>query len=297
MRRVLEELAAREVPLATLYASTTVLYRRLGFEAAGCRFSAELTPTEIEISDHTLPVRLATPDDREPVQALYRRMAPAHDGHLDRGPYLWYRLIDGFGVQTHGILVDENDALAGYAYYRNHKLLAGNRHRVEITDLCASSGAALRRLWTFFGDLMPMVEGIDFPTAPHDPAFLVHPELRARMQLRENWMVRIVDLRHAFQTRGYAPGVAGTINLEVHDDVLPSNAGRWRVTVEGGHGRLQPGGDGTVRCDARGLAALFTGFCSPATLVACGRMAGPTDALRNAAALTAGALPWMREMF
>ena len=46
-----------------------------------------------------------------------------------------------------------------------------------------------------------------------------------------------------------------------------------------------------------GLATLFTGFLHPAALRSIGFIDGDDDALRAAAAIFAGATPWMTDMY
>lgn len=299
MRRALRAARARGAAASSLFASTWSLYRGVGYECAGTRHVAKLSPLAVpSLRDPPLPVRRATSDDLAAVQALYREHAPSHDGHLDRGPYIWPRLCGvRFGVAAQGLLVDDHDGLAGYVYYRKHPSPASERHRVEVTDACARTPAAWRRIWSLLGDLGTMVDHIELPTAPHDPLFLHHPDPRFGMQLYESWMLRVTDVVAMLEGRGYRPGVAGRVDLQLDDDVLPEQAGAWRLEVEGGCGRLTRGGTGSLWMNARGLAAWITGFTSPHTLVQLGQARGPRETLELATSLVAGPAPWMREMF
>jgi predicted acetyltransferase len=85
--------------------------------------------------------------------------------------------------------------------------------------------------------------------------------------------------------------------LDVYDDVVEANNGRWRLSVRAGRGALQRGGAGDLRTDMRGLAALYSGFSSPNTLVCTGQVEGTPAALAIAQSVFAGPQPWMREMF
>jgi predicted acetyltransferase len=298
MRRALRAARARGAAASSLFASIAGLYRAAGYECAGTRHLARLPPVMAQGRDHALPVRQATSDDMPAVQALYRGLAASHDGHLDRGTYVWPRLCGvRHGVAAHGLLVDDDDGLAGYVYYRKHLIPDNERHRVEVTDACARTPAAWRRLWTVLGDLGTMLDHIEIPTAPHDPLYLHHPDPRFRVQLHENWLLRVTDVAAMLEGRGYGPCVAGRVDLQLDDDVLPEQAGPWRLEVEGGRGRLTRGGTGSLRLDARGLAAWCTGFASPHTLVQLGLAQGPREVLDLAGSIMAGPAPWMREMF
>lgn len=299
MRRALRAARARGAAASTLYASNGALYRGVGYESAGTRHMAELSPLMVPpLREPLLPVRRASHDDLAAVQALYLEQAPSRDGHLERGPYVWPRLCGvRLGVAAQGLLVDDDDGLAGYVYYRKHPLPGRDRHRVEVTDACARTPAAWRRIWSLLGDLGTMVELIELPSAPNDPLFLHHPDPRFPLQLLENWMVRVTDAAAMLEGRGYRPGVAGRVDLEIDDPVLPEQAGAWRLEVEGGRGRLTRGGTSSLWMNARGLAAWSTGFASPHTLAQLGHARGPREALELAGSLVAGPTPWMREMF
>ena len=78
----------------------------------------------------------------------------------------------------------------------------------------------------------------------------------------------------------------------------PANAGRWTLRVEEGRGRVERGGRGRIALDARGLAALYSGFHGADTLAAFGRLkASAPEDLATAVALFAGPTPWMPDMF
>ena len=61
---------------------------------------------------------------------------------------------------------------------------------------------------------------------------------RARPRLKDALWVRIIDVPGALARRRYSAPV--DVVIEVRDDLLPANAGRWRLTTAGG----APDGDG-----------------------------------------------------
>jgi predicted acetyltransferase len=202
------------------------------------------------------------------------------------------------GALAYGIAVDgEAGALEGYLFYRKAARQIPH-HRVEVTDLVATTPRGWRRLWSFVRDLSTrVVDDITFYTAPSDPALLAHPDPRFDVGLVETWMLRMVDARAALVARGYPPGLRAEIALDVVDPVLPRNAGRIWLRVIDGAAEVEPGGPGRVRLDAGALAAIYAGFVDPRALAQLGRIEGsPTD-LAAAAAVFAGPAPWMREIF
>lgn len=299
MQQMLRELHGAGVALSALYGSTLSLYRKVGYETAGCRFEAGLLPQHIEIDDRRAAIRRPTPADVPRVEAFYRTQAAAVAGHLDRGPYIWRRIVaERFGIPAHGMLVEDDDGeLIGYVFYRK-RLGTPPYHVIEITDMLGASPEAWRRLWTFLRSLSTkVVEQIVLCTAPEDPGYLVHPNPQFPIALHECFMLRVANVQAAIAERGYPEGLRSELDLQLHDEDVPDNAGRWRLVVRDGQGVLEPGGGGDLEVTARGLAALYSGFASPWTLAGLGLLRGDGAACARAAAIFAGPRPWMREMF
>lgn len=299
MRSVVAELNAQGVALSTLYGSTLPLYRKAGYESAGGRFVAQIDPKRLGIEERgglLLPMDAA---GETRVRALYSAHAPAFPGFLDRSEFIWTRLFHPWGRRTPTcILVSRDDGqVEGYVSYSKERG-DGFQHRVVVHDMFATSPWGYRRLWSFLSDLCTHVtSGVEFHTAPHDPARMVLPDAHFGVTMTDAWMLRIVNLKAALGERGYPPMVDATLDLDVYDDIVDSNNGMWRLSVRGGRGGVRKGGAGDLRTDVRGLAALYSGFSSPSALAAAGLIEGTPAALAIAGTVFAGSQPWMREMF
>ena len=89
-------------------------------------------------------------------------------------------------------------------------------------------------------------------------------------------MARVIDAPGAIGARGYPASVAGAVDLEIRDPHCDWNAGRWRLSGEGGEGRLEKGGDGDVELSINGLSSLLTGYASAGSLRMAGLLRGGT---------------------
>jgi predicted acetyltransferase len=69
------------------------------------------------------------------------------------------------------------------------------------------------------------------------------------------------------------------------------------LAVAAGRTELREGGQGHIRADIRGLAALYSGHMSAAELCLAGLLDGPGEELARADLLFGGARPWMPDMF
>ena len=298
MRDALAELREGDYALSTLYASNQPLYRAVGYEQAGGRYIARISPQKIDIVERTMTVRPFDEADREAVYALYKTSAKGQAGALERSEYIWDRLSRlRWGNPAHGILVeDDRGTLQGYLFYRKTGP-TGDRHELSITDCVAHTERAARRLWTQISDFGPMVKAIELPSSPTDPFYFLLPHPFAKMQLWENWLLRIVNVERALSERGYPEALTATVELEVRDETLNANQGRYALSVTEGQVDLSRGGRGKIECDIRALAAIYSGFATPQMLRSCGLLDGSEEELKTLAAIFAGPAPWMRESF
>ncbi len=164
-------------------------------------------------------------------------------------------------------------------------------------DWAAVTPAAYRRILTFYADHRSAACDIMWMGPPTDPALYLLAEQEHEVDWRMDWMLRLIDVPAALARRGYAAGLTGELHLEVADDVLPANSGRFRLEVRDGRGRVEAGGRGDLRIDVRQLASVYTGHLSPWSLRTCAAIEATEEALTTAAALFAGPPPWMPDMF
>jgi len=98
-------------------------------------------------------------------------------------------------------------------------------------------------------------------------------------------------------SEGEAGNSKGELHLEVEDDILSDNTGRFVLSVEAGRASVRKGGDGKLRAHVRGLAPLYAGFMSAEGLRTVGKLECDDESARIATGLFAGASPWMSDMF
>jgi predicted acetyltransferase len=129
---------------------------------------------------------------------------------------------------------------------------------LTVRELMATDPAASAALWTdlLSRDLTTEFRLRDRPV--DDPLLyqLADPR-RTRPSMVDALWVRLIDVPRALAGRRYASPV--DVVIEVRDELVPANAGRWRLTTardgDTGHGEV---GHGEV---GQGLAA----SCEPAT--------------------------------
>jgi predicted acetyltransferase len=299
MAEALREMTRRGAGVSTLYPATTPVYRRVGYERAGDQVFHSIPVERIEARDREPLVRPARASDRRAIRALHAASSRVANGPIDRTEYFWWR-ASGHGERgARTWVVDRAGRVEAYFVVEQDKRKSwpGPAYDLWMPDHAFANAAAGRRILSFLAAHRSLAGDLWWPGGLADPILgLLDPPIVDAKRVNR-WMLRVVDLARAVERRGFAPGVAVEVALEIEDDLLERNRGRWTLHVADGRGRLVRGGRGRVRVDARGLAPLYTGYHSPFDLRAQGRLDGPDADLARLGAAFAGPAPFMRDGF
>jgi predicted acetyltransferase len=299
MVSTLRELRAGGCALSSLYPATQVLYRKVGYEQAGARWQVTVPAAAMASLDGASgsgDVRPLAEADHDAVLRCYRDAAAIGSGWLDRRGYVWDRVRQQRGEAMFGYATGRRGEVDGYVYFHQKRAGSSGRYDLVLTDLCARTARASRRLLGFLGGHRSLAESIRWHAGSAGELLLL-AEQTYQLRLDHHWMLRIVDLRRAFTERGYPPGVAAELHLSVRDEVLRDNAGRWVLAVEGGRARVRRGGRGDISLHVRALASLYSGYLSPLSLRSLGLLDAEEDVAASAAPVFAGPAPGMPDMF
>ena len=267
MHRQLADVRDRGEPLAILWASEAVIYGRYGYGRASWHLGFTLHRGEGGLARTAasggdgLRLRIAEPEAALPELAkVYDAVLASRPGMFGRNDAWWRSAIYDPAEQRQGasplrcLLAEDASGPRGYALYSGvdtwTEFLPENV--LTVRELMAADPAAGATLWT---DLLSRDLTSEFRLSRRpvdDPLLyqLADPR-RARPQLNDSLWVRIVDLPRALAGRRYSCPV--DVVIEVRDEILPANAGRWRLTTAA----EAPGG---------GLAASCVPASSPADL-------------------------------
>ena len=258
MRRQLTEIAAGSEPIAALFASESVIYGRFGYGAAADeheftlhRGDGALRPVP-GAAGATPALRLADPQDALPaIRAVYEAVRPARPGMLARSDGWWPLHLSDPEFMREGssplraVIAEDESGPRGYALY-NVKPEWGRdgmpAQSLRIHDLHWTDPVACAALWSdlLSRDLVTEVRAAMRPADDPLRHLLTDPR-RARTRISDGLWVRLADLPEALRRRQYAAPV--DLVLEVTDQVLPANQGRWRLTAGG------PGDGGKPACE------------------------------------------------
>jgi predicted acetyltransferase len=206
-------------------------------------------------------LRIAEPEAALPELAkVYDAVLASRPGMFGRNDAWWRSAIFDPADDRHGasplrcLLAEDASGPRGYALYAGVDTWTGflPENVLTVRELMAADPAASAALCT---DLLSRDLTTEF-RLPHRPVddpllYQLADPRRTRPKLNDNLWVRIVDLPRALAGRRYSCPV--DVVLEVRDEILPANAGRWRLSTTA----AAPGG---------GLAASCVPASSPADL-------------------------------
>jgi predicted acetyltransferase len=301
LARAVDQMHERGLVISTLHPATTRFYRGLGWEIGGefgvrrvpCASLAGLPPGEPEC------MRPARSDDDDSVRECYGRVAPAISGAVDRADARGRALeIELDRPHRYRYVYEVDDRIDGYVVYDQHETDRQWGFGITVHELVAADARAAVTLWRHLGSHAAQVDTVTVLAMPLDDITLRLPEQAVELVGVNRWMTRIVDAAGAIAARGYPAGVRAEVHLQLADRLAPWNDGRFVLRVEGGEGKLSPGGTGDVHLSVNALASLYTGWASAPVLAAAGLVhhAGERD-LASLDAAFAGPRPYLFDNF
>ncbi|WP_020521125.1 GNAT family N-acetyltransferase [Catelliglobosispora koreensis] len=299
LTRLLADARSRGAAISTLFPTTALPYRALGWEEVGAlTYTAFPASSLAQVkASPSITLRPATVDDFPAIHALYAAVASASTGMLDRaGPCFTATAAEALAsVNGFTVAVNPDGEVCGYASWDRGPGYDATG-KLTVYDLIASSSAATASLLAFVGNWASVTPTAVLRLTPDDPARYLFSQVGATVEKTNSWMLRIVDAVAAIAARGWPSTLDGRVSLALSDPECPWNAGDFVLTFSGGKATLEPGGSGDVAMSPRGLALWYAGV-SPAVLRRAGFLSGDTasDALLQTA--TAGPPPSIHDYF
>ncbi len=298
LTRTLKEIQAKQVPISVLYPATQYLYRQVGYEQGGTAGGFEMRldglRLPVERAIRAIPMQPVAPIRHEVVRDIYRQWAVQNNGNLDRNEAIWQSIIQPREQETiYAYLVGSQNQAQGYIIFKQD----AKESEIVILDWVALSAAAAQRSWMFLADHRSQIQKVFWRGAALNPFLLLLPEQTAKVRYLDRWMLRIIDVAKALESRGYPTGVETELHLAIVDELLPENNGNFVLSVSGGRGEVMRGGKGELQLNIRGLAPLYTGLYAPSQLQVSGYLEGSDNAILAATQIFTGVEPWMADFF
>ena len=280
MEQLFRDARAHGEPLAALFASEAPIYGRFGFGVATHGLELNAESARIVFRNDPRPRGTVRLIDEEAAYSvfppIYERVRSQRVGMLSRSEHWWrkHRLFDYEEVRRgaskrFNALVEIDGEAAAYAIYRVKEGWGDGypTGEVRIVEEFATSTESTRELWRYLIgiDLTTRVKSDRFD--PGSPLFLLVVDPRAlHLSVADGLWLRLVDVEEALRRRSYAAD--DTLVLEVRDEVLPENAGRYRVGAD----VVRTDDDADLTLDVADLASAYLGAFSFGRLASAGRV-------------------------
>jgi predicted acetyltransferase len=323
MRRQLAGLSEGGEAVAALFASEPGIYGRFGYGVSSMhsRFSVRrgegrMMPAALQAAAEQGglgPVRLrsvaAEPATAE-LTKVYEQAVPQRPGMMVRDDRWWQNALadpdwarDGSGPQR-CIIAEDSSGPRGYAVFSASPAWDADglpASTLTVRELMALDPQASAALWAdllsrdLVGEVSARLRPVDDPLL-----YQLADMRRARPKISDGLWVRIIDIAAALTQRHYAREV--DVVIEVTDDLLPANAGRW-------HLRAGPSGTGAscartsapadVALPVASLGAAYLGGTRLGTLARAGQAAElrPGTLAALSTAMSWDPVPWCPMIF
>lgn len=276
MRAMLDHLhrqaSDRGEPVAALWAAQPAIYQRFGYgvatrlmrtvvpRVAGAFFRAPVDPS--------LRLQMVLPaDDRPLTQPVYdavRRSRPGFPSLSER----WHRrIVEDLPAHREGasplrtVVALDDSGPRGYVRYsmRPRWTDGVDDGTIQVRHMLATDPAASAALWRYVIDfeLSGRVTGWSFPVDDPVQHWLEDPRSGTR-QVEDQLYVKLLDVGAALSRRTFTTPV--DVVLDIHDDDITENSGRWRVGGDAAGVSCERTTDAPdLTMDVRSLAAAYLG--------------------------------------
>jgi predicted acetyltransferase len=270
---------------SALFPFRVSFYRRLGYGLAGEAHQYRIPPRSLPDDEGRQHIEMMDDDDaRTDALTLYGEWIRQQTGQLARSMRLWLHILADDGRALFGWRAPDG-SLEGYALVIYRTDLPPAERFLEVDELIWTTERARRGLYGWLASLddqwqqivlraLPaqrMGDWLSEPLLPHGAA----PAWRLwapAATLMTGPMFRLLDVRGAFEGRRVEDGPPMACTFDVADDVLPENAGSWRIALDAGRAAVERAGasDLTLRLDVSTLSRIFIGALAPSAALAAG---------------------------
>ncbi|WP_322510468.1 GNAT family N-acetyltransferase, partial [Chloroflexus sp.] len=272
LRHACAELRERGAVLALLHPFRHDFYHRLGWALAGERRLVQPTPAHLHTFQPAAGAYIpAGPAHIAELDAIYRGALRGRYGPLVRPPEWWqFDVLQTWEGEPYHAFIwrDEQGKGRSYLIYRLER--SNNGDRLVCRDIVALDPLARAQLFVFIARHADQIVAAELPTPIDAPlnALLPAPAPATIVPL---FMQRVLDAQRLLHLYPFAPAT-GRLTIQIADDWLPDNAGRYYIEWSDGQAttpRLGPG-EADLACTSATLGQLLSRYLRARTAAAFG---------------------------
>jgi predicted acetyltransferase len=271
---------------SSLYPFRASFYGRFGYGLSGDAHQYHIPPAVLPPGEANDQVEVVAGEAAlAEIRGFYESWAPSQTGQVKRTERVWRELTSGPDRLLVGYRGGDG-LFSGYALatYVLHPPPA--ERYLSVDELAWATTDARRGLYGWLSSLGDQWSGLVMRALPEHRLedWLIEPRLvSGTVPLWGIWfpsaallrgpMFRLLDLKRAWTARRVEPDAALTVALDVQDEQLLENGGRWRLRFENGAVEVVAGegsADVHLRLGIQALSRIYTGALPPTAAAAGG---------------------------
>jgi predicted acetyltransferase len=277
LRSMHGEMQTNGAALSLLYPFEQGFYAKLGYGVTAPLFTLRVATKQLLGLEVPSSGFVASPVEGPAARALYDDVGPQASGRLVRSEARWIELFAN--EQRYWMGVEHTGRLQGYVSFAHES--RGGEVALVVHELIARDAAAKRALFAALGRQCDQFVAAEL-SLPFDDAWSVGLH-GAKGKLDRGPMVKLIDVRRAFASRGYH--AEGTLTWLLTDD---PTAKPLRVAIRSGSIDLtETNRPADVELSAATLASILASGMRPSEAAEMGLLRADADALRTADAIFA----------
>lgn len=244
MRTQLADVSAGPEPVAALFASESVIYGRYGYGVATRHLSYDIKRGEALLKLPANPPTLRIVDPKSATASLkqvHDAVMATRPGMMSRSNPYWDVMLDDPEFTREGstpmqcVLATDSSGPRGYALYSVKPEWGADRLPAQVLTVREFFAVDRDATVTLWADMLSrdLVGEVHARSRPLDDPLLYElaDPRRTRASYTDGLWIRLIDLPTALCQRRYACDV--DVVIEVSDERLPANSGRWRLEAGG----------------------------------------------------------------
>ncbi len=300
-----DQARSEDRPLASLWASESVIYGRFGYGAATGFTSLEINPkragfrSDVPERDY---VRMVTRDEAlEMFPTIADRVVLDRPGNpqMTRSWWEFRTLAEPETGPRPRLAVSESEGEpTGFVVFTvdGVNVFEGDA-KLEVKSILGVTPGAWAGLWHFIlnHDLVSKVIHHIMPIDDPLPSLLADSR-QAKLEMSDGMWIRVLDVGAALEGRGYSAPL--DVSFEITDAEEDSSR-RWRLTTDGRDTKCEPtDGQADLSLGLEALGSLYLGHPGMSGLAGAGRVTGDFEAIsRMAHAFSWSPLPFCPTIF
>jgi len=261
----LEDMKDNGFAISVLYARLLGLYRKFGWEVASKFEYYSFHPDHLaEMPDVKGEIMPFDEKQIELVNAVYDKFAKTKTCMLVRDKKHWINRVLG---KYSYLWKNSKQEIEGYITYNLVPTEGG--WKADVRELVTLTHEARCGIFAFLKKLLPQIVRITFqdPTDELSFSYFSHfsnpafPNRGVETKICLGFMLRIIDMKKAFEFKRYSPELKGEVVFEVEDQLTPWNDGTFSLTVEKGEACLNKTSKlCQFSCDIRTISQIYCGY-------------------------------------